>query len=89
MTGVSGAATLLRFHLRRDRVMLLCWIAGNVVLYYSQAVSTDGLYTTQAELDKAAAGMESNAAFIAMAGPARALDTVGGQVGRASCRERV
>ena len=34
-----------------------------------------GLYTTQAEFDKAAASMEGNAAFIAMAGPARALNT--------------
>lgn len=80
MTGLTGTLTLLRFHLRRDRMMLFWWIVGNVFLYYSQAVSTDGLYATQAELDKAAAGMESNAAFIAMAGPARALNTIGGQV---------
>lgn len=79
-TGSTGALTVLRFHLRRDRMMLFWWITGNVLLYYSQAVSTDGLYTTQAELDRAAAGMESNAAFIAMAGPARALNTLGGQV---------
>ena len=50
------------------------------LLYYSQAVSVDQLYTTQAEFDKAAATMEGNAAFIAMSGPARALDTIGGQV---------
>ncbi|MCW2801457.1 MAG: transporter permease [Aeromicrobium sp.] len=79
-TAFTGTSTLLRFHLRRDRMMLLWWIAGAFVLYVSQAVSTDGLYTTQAQLDKAAKGMESNAAFIAMAGPARALNTVGGQV---------
>jgi ABC-2 type transport system permease protein len=79
-TGFTGALRVLRFHLRRDRMMLFWWIAGNVLLYYSQAVSTDGLYKTQAELDKAAAGMADNAAFIAMAGPARALNTLGGQV---------
>ena len=45
-----------------------------------QAVSVDGLYTTQAEFDRAAASMQNNAAFIAMAGPARALNTIGGQV---------
>ena len=39
-----------------------------------------GLYTTQAEFDRAAASMEGNTAFIAMAGPARALNTIGGQV---------
>lgn len=77
----SGATPrLLRFHLRRDRLMLLWWIAGAVLLYWSQAVSVEGLYPTQAEFDKAAASMAGNAAFIAMAGPARALNTVGGQV---------
>ena len=44
------------------------------------AVSVDGLYTTQAEFDRAARSMADNVAFIAMAGPARALNTVGGQV---------
>lgn len=80
MSATRGTRTLLRFYLRRDRIMLACWIAGGFLLYYSQAASVDGLYTTQAELDKAAAGMETNTAFIAMSGPARALNTVGGQV---------
>jgi ABC-2 type transport system permease protein len=80
VTAFTGTATLVRFHLRRDRLMLMWWIAGAVVLYVSQGVSTNATYTTQAQLDKAAKGMESNAAFIAMAGPARALNTVGGQV---------
>jgi ABC-2 type transport system permease protein len=38
-----------------------------------------GLYDTQAELDRAAASLESNTAFIAMLGPPRGLDTVGGE----------
>ncbi|AXT86053.1 ABC transporter permease [Aeromicrobium sp. A1-2] len=80
MTAFAGTLALLRFHLRRDRLMMLWWILGNVSIYYSQAVSVDGLYPSQAELSKAAASMEGNAAFIAMAGPARALDTIGGQV---------
>ncbi|MEO6606445.1 MAG: ABC transporter permease, partial [Aeromicrobium sp.] len=80
MRNSTGASLLLRFHLRRDLLMLTAWILGNVVLYVSQAVSTKGLYTTQAEFDKAAASMESNVAFIAMTGPARALNTLGGQV---------
>ena len=70
MTEFTGSTTLLRFYLRRDRMMLVWWIAGAIVLYVSQAVSVDGLYATQAEFDNAAKGMESNAAFIAMAGPA-------------------
>ncbi|MGF9759061.1 hypothetical protein AAII07_28070 [Microvirga sp. 0TCS3.31] len=77
---MTGTWLLLRHFLRRDRLMILAWAAGITLLYWSQAVSVEGLYATQAELDKAAAAMEANAAFIAMTGPARALDTIGGQV---------
>ncbi len=77
---MTGTLLLLRANLRRDRWLMLWWSVGAALLYYSQAVSVDGLYKTQAEFDKAAASMEGNAAFIAMAGPARALNTTGGQV---------
>ncbi|WP_183097887.1 ABC transporter permease [Nocardioides pelophilus] len=77
---MTGVGILLRSHLRRDRWIILWWCLGGVLLYWSQAVSIEGLYATQAEFDQAAAAMDDNAAFIAMAGPARALDTVGGQV---------
>jgi ABC-2 type transport system permease protein len=77
---VTGTGTFLRTFLRRDRWMISWFLVGTTVLYWSQAVSVDGLYTTQAEFDDAAASMADNTAFIAMAGPARALDTTGGQV---------
>lgn len=77
---MTGASVFVRAFLRRDRWMLMWWVAAGTLLYYSQAPSVDGLYATQAEFDKAAATMENNAAFIAMAGPTRALNTVGGQV---------
>lgn len=77
---MTGTLTFLRFFLRRDRWLLLWWTLGVTLLYYSQGVSVDGLYTDQAEFDRAAASMEGNAALVAMAGPARALNTVGGQV---------
>ena len=77
---MSAVGTLVRAHLRRDRWALPAWWVAGTLLYCTQAVSIDGLYATQAELDQAAAAMEGNAAFVAMAGPARALDTVGGQV---------
>lgn len=80
MTGVSGWRILLLHQLRRDRWMLGWWTLGVVVLFWSQGVSIIGLYADQAEFDRAAAAMDGNAAFVAMAGPARALDTVGGQV---------
>jgi ABC-2 type transport system permease protein len=77
---VTGTLAFLRAFARRDRWMYLWWGIGVAVLYVSQAWSVDGLYKTQAEFDKAAATMEGNAALIAMAGPARALNTTGGQV---------
>ena len=77
---MTGSATLLRAFLRRDRWLYLWWALGATLLYYSQAVSVKGLYTTQAEFDKAASSMAANTAFVAMAGPARALNTIGGQV---------
>lgn len=77
---MTGTLLFLRAFAWRDRWMYLCWGIGVMVLYVSQAWSVDGVYATQAELDRAAAGMEHNAALIAMAGPARALNTTGGQV---------
>ncbi len=75
-----GVGPLLLLNLRRDRWMMLWWGLGAMLLYVSQAISVDGLYATQTEFDRAAASMQNNAALIAMAGPARALNTVGGQV---------
>lgn len=77
---MTGAGTFLRAFVSRDRWMYLWWALGATTLYYSQAVSVKGLYTTQEEFDHAAASMETNTAFIAMLGPARALNTIGGQV---------
>lgn len=80
MGGLTGTRQLVRFYLRRDRWMVLWWVLGIAVMYWSQAVGVDGIYTTQEEFDTAAATMADNRALIAMAGPARALNTTGGQV---------
>ena len=80
MSGLTGTSLLLRTFVWRDKWLYLWWTIGVTILYWSQAVSIDGLYQTQADFEKAAASMEGNAAFIAMTGPARALDTIGGQV---------
>jgi ABC-2 type transport system permease protein len=77
---MTGTWSFVRAYLRRDRWHLLGWSLGIALLYWSQALSVDGLYESQADFDRAAASMESNAGFIAMAGPARALNTIGGQV---------
>ena len=80
LSGVTGTRILLGAFLRRDRWLLLWWSLGVTLLYWSQAISVDRLYTSQADFDRAAQMMGQNAAFVAMAGPARALNTVGGQV---------
>ncbi|GAB3263331.1 ABC transporter permease [Nocardioides dilutus] len=77
---MTGTWSFVRVFLRRDRWMFLWWSVGVAILYWSQAWSVDGLYTSQADFDRAAASMEGNAGFIAMTGPARALNTIGGQV---------
>lgn len=76
---MTGVATFLWTFLKRDKWMLLWWIIGAAGLYLVTCYSIDQLYTTQKQYDEAAASMEGNAAFIAMAGPPRALDTLGGQ----------
>jgi ABC-2 type transport system permease protein len=75
-----ASAVLLRGYLRRDRVMLAAWIAGGCSLYVSQAKSVEQMYPTPVDLQEAAEGLSGNAAMLAMTGPARALDTLGGQV---------
>ncbi len=77
---MSGVGVFVRAFARRDRWLVLWFAVGTTILYWSQAVSVDGLYATRAAFEEAAALMGSNPAFVAMAGPARALDTTGGQV---------
>jgi ABC-2 type transport system permease protein len=76
----SPATVLLRSYLRRDRTMLAAWIAGGCLLYVSQAKSVEQMYPTPAALEEAAQNLSSSPAMLAMTGPARALDTLGGQV---------
>jgi hypothetical protein len=78
-TTLTGTWALVRFILRRDRVRLVVWIAGITLLVLSTAASVEGLYPTQADLDKAAQTANDNAALIALNAPSYALDTLGGQ----------
>ena len=45
---MTGTLTFVRAFLRRDRWMLFWWILGGTLLYYSQALSADATYATQA-----------------------------------------
>jgi ABC-2 type transport system permease protein len=78
-TTLTGTWALVRFIVRRDRVRLAVWIAGITLLVLSTAASVEGLYPTQADLDKAAQTANDNAALIALNAPSYALDTLGGQ----------
>lgn len=61
---LTATAPLTRFALRRDRVRIVVWIAGIVLLVVATVGSIKGLYPNQAELDKAARASEGNAAAI-------------------------
>jgi ABC-2 type transport system permease protein len=76
---LTGTWAMVRFILRRDRVRLPVWIVGITLLVLSTAASVEGLYPTQADLDKAAQTASENAAIIALNAPAYGLDTLGGQ----------
>jgi ABC-2 type transport system permease protein len=79
-SSLTGLGTLTRFGLRRERVRILVWIASIVLVVVATVASIKGLYPKQSDLDAAARASEGNAAAIVFNGPARGLDTVGGQV---------
>lgn len=77
---LTGTTALLGTALRRERSTVAWWSLGSVVLFVSQGVSVDRFYSSRAELAEAATHMADQPALLAMTGPARALDTIGGQV---------
>lgn len=80
MTSLEGTWSLVGLVVARDRVRLLAWIGGIVLLVFATALSTIDIYPTQADLDAAAFAARDNPAALAFNGPDQALDTIGGQV---------
>lgn len=80
MTDLLGTGPLVRLIVARDRVRLLAWIAGLVLLVVTTAASTKGIYPTQHDLDQIAAAAHDNPVALAFNGPDQALDTMGGQI---------
>jgi ABC-2 type transport system permease protein len=80
VTDLLGTGPLVRLIVARDRVRLLAWVAGLVLLVVVTAVSTKGLYPTQADLDSIAAAAHDNPVALAFNGPDQALDAMGGQI---------
>ncbi|MGW0081936.1 ABC transporter permease [Streptomyces sp. NPDC003393] len=66
---LAGTGTLLRFALRRDRVLIPAWTAVNALMVLSMPNTLKGLYGTAAERADLVRQMETNAAFRALIGP--------------------
>ncbi|MGW0469671.1 ABC transporter permease [Streptomyces coeruleorubidus] len=66
---LAGTGTLLRFALRRDRLMIPVWIAVNALMVLSMPNTLEGLYSTPAERADLIRQMETNSSLRAMVGP--------------------
>ncbi|MEU0454483.1 ABC transporter permease [Streptomyces sp. NPDC006129] len=66
---LAGTGTLLRFALRRDRLMVPVWIAVNALMVLSMPGTLEGLYGTPAERADLVRQMETNSSLRAMVGP--------------------
>jgi ABC-2 type transport system permease protein len=77
---LTGTGALVRSILHRDRVRILVWIAGIVGMTVSSAAGVKGIYPTAADLQRAAALIDGNAAAIAFNGPVQGLETIGGRI---------
>ena len=66
---LAGTGTLLRFALRRDRLMIPVWIAVNALMVLSMPGTLEGLYGTPAERAGLVRQMETNSSLRAMVGP--------------------
>lgn len=78
MKSFAGTGTMVRFILRRDRLVIPLYVVLFAAFVLSQAAGSQGLYDNQAEREAYAATASGNPALIALTGPAFAIDNVGG-----------
>lgn len=78
MSRFTGTREMIRFILRRDRVLLPAVIFGAGALMLMYVASVDSLYPNAADLKKLATSMNGNPAVVALLGPTRNLETLGG-----------
>ncbi|MGW0875731.1 ABC transporter permease [Streptomyces sp. NPDC002740] len=69
MTALAGTGPLLRFALRRDRVLIPVWVAVNTLMVLSMPSTLNGLYGTPADRADLLRRLETNASFRALIGP--------------------
>jgi polyether ionophore transport system permease protein len=80
VTQLTGTATLARFAARRDRRLIAGCVIGIVLVVFASASSLRSLYPTAADRAKVAATLRDNPAVIALRGPDRGLETLGGLI---------
>ncbi|WP_435605212.1 ABC transporter permease [Streptomyces ardesiacus] len=68
-SATAGTGTLLRFALRRDRVLVPVWVAVNALMVLSMPGTLRGLYGTAAERAGLMRQMETNSSLRALVGP--------------------
>ncbi|KUL22066.1 ABC transporter permease [Streptomyces regalis] len=66
---LAGTGTLLRFALRRDRVMIPIWVGVNALMVLSMPNTLKNLYDTPAERADLLHQVATNASFRALIGP--------------------
>ncbi|MFI2431213.1 ABC transporter permease [Streptomyces sp. NPDC018693] len=66
---LAGTGTLLRFALRRDRVMIPVWVAVTSVMVLTMPNTLKGLYSTPADRADLLRQVETNSSFRALIGP--------------------
>jgi len=77
---VTGTLPLLRFLLRRERKALPWWLLGATLLVLVQSGQSQSLYDTPEALARLRQTLGGNTAAIAMNGPTRLLDSIGGEI---------
>ncbi|SNT65515.1 ABC-2 type transport system permease protein [Asanoa hainanensis] len=77
---MTGSGRLLRFMLRRERIALPVWLLGAALLVLVQSTQSQNLYETPEDLANLRRTLGGNTAVIAMSGPVRLLETIGGEV---------
>lgn len=69
MTSLVGTGVLLRFNLRRDRLMIPVWVAVNALMVLSMPNTLKGMYGTAAERADLLDQVATNSSFRALIGP--------------------
>lgn len=70
MTALAGTGPLLRFALRRDRVLIPVWVAVNSLMVLSMPNTLESLYGTPADRAGLLRQLEVNSSLRALIGPA-------------------